>query len=112
QHIGDETLIVPSYGMIGCPARCGTPMPIQHILPALTVPVPFNVFPEGIGACSQLLFLFITLLEVFPYANQRLRHKSGLHEIAAVIVLAEWLRLARRAVQPVRPCAVETVCFR
>src|SRR5690606_40959298 len=86
-------------------------MPVQHILSALAVPVPFNSFPEGIGACSQLLFMFIALLEIFPYANQRLRHKGGFYEVSAVVVFTEWLGPARRPIQPMRPGTVETVGF-
>src|SRR5690606_6897391 len=106
QHIGDEAFIIPPYGMVGGPARRRAPVPVKHILPILTVPVPFNSFPEGIGACSQLLFIFITLLEVFPYANQRLRHKGGFYKVPTVVVLAKWLGPARGPIQPMRPCAM------
>src|SRR5690606_26737541 len=109
QHVRNEALVVAPDGVIGCPACRWAPMPVQHILSALAVPVPFNSFPEGIGACSQLLFMFIALLEVFPDANQRLRHKSGFHRGAALVILANRCRLAGGAIQPVWPRPMKPV---
>src|SRR5690606_13319167 len=112
EDIGDEAFVISQDGVLGCPPSGGAPVPIQHILPPLAVPVPLNSFPEGVGACSQLLFLFIAPLEVLPYTNQCLCHEGRFYQISTIVIFAEWLCLARGAIKPVRPCAAEAVCFR
>src|SRR5690606_11350028 len=59
QYVGDEALVIPPYRVVGGPTRCGAPVPVKYVLAVLAVPAPLDVFPEGICACSQLLFLFI-----------------------------------------------------
>src|SRR5690606_26100769 len=109
--VGDQALVIALDGVVGRPARRGAPVPVKHVLSPLAIPVPLNGFPEGIGACSQLLFLFITLLEVLPYANQCLRHKGGFYEISSVVIFTERLGLARWPIQPMWPRPVEPAGF-
>src|SRR5690606_3926176 len=94
--------------MVGRPSGRGAPMPVEHMLSILLVMILLYTFPEGIGACSQLLFVIITLLEIFPYTDQCLRHKSRFHDISAIVILAEGFDFSCRPMQPMRPCPMKT----
>src|SRR5690606_25080296 len=89
KDVGNEAFIIAPYGVVSDPARRRAPVPIQHMLTVLSVPIPFDGFPAGIGACSQLLFMCTPLLKIFPYANQGLCHESRFNKIATIVVVTK-----------------------
>src|SRR5690606_27502107 len=103
-NVRNKAFVIPAYGVIGRPALCGTPMPIEHVLAVLAVMVPVDCLPQGVRGGGQLPLCIVAVLEILADGDQRLGHKRCLDDVATIIFVAKRTYLARRAVEPMRPC--------
>src|SRR6185437_2969962 len=98
-------------GEIHFPAVCRAPMPEQDVLTTIPVPVEIHVSPQCIDPGGQPFFFPTAVLIELPDAEQSLQEIAGFHDIAAVVLPSERLYVTRGIVQPVGPCAMETIGF-
>src|SRR5690606_41816804 len=78
----------------------GRPMPVKNILSTSGVPIPFHFLPKLINLLRNSLFLFVSIFVIFPYCDQSLHEKGGLHQIAPIVVISKRLHFTCVTVQP------------
>ena len=82
-------------------------MPIEHLLPALSVPVPLHAAPDGVYAGADIGLPFP--VKIGLGREESLHKERRFHKVSAVILLRERDHLAGAAVEPVGICAVESL---
>lgn len=84
-------------------------MPVERVLSAALVPVPFHAAPQAVDAFSQGSFRRGTFAEVLPHAEKALDQERRLDQVPAIVVAAERFDPAGGAFEPVRPGSMEAV---
>ena len=82
-------------------------MPVEHVLSATAIPVELHLLPQGVDTVNHPFFRLNLRVHILPCAQQALHQERALHQITAIILLAERCYPAGR-IEPVRPHAVKT----
>src|SRR5690606_21254864 len=110
--IGDQTFIIALQLKVHFPLMVGRPMPVKNILSTSGVPIPFHFLPKLINLLRNSLFLFVSIFVIFPYCDQSLHEKGGLHQLAPIVVISKRLHSTCVTVQPMGPYAMKAICLR
>ena len=109
QQINDGTFVGAAHLHVQRPLVVRRPVPVKKIPVVAAVPIPFYRFPKLRNALGNGLLVSICLVKVLPCSQQSLHQKSRLHQIAAIVEVAERNHLSRVAIEPVRPHPMKTV---
>src|SRR5690606_25051694 len=69
KDVSDQAFIVSLQFETDLPANVGRPMPVEDVLPAFGVPVPFHFSPYLVYLLRDLPFLFISIPVIFSHCQ-------------------------------------------
>ena len=109
EDIDYQTFIIAFQREVHLPLVFRRPVPVNHVLSAVAVPVEFHLVPQLVDFVDKLLFSRHIGVHILAHAQKALHQEAAFNQVAAVVLLSERLHLPCRAVEPVRPYAVEAV---
>src|SRR5262245_37763061 len=97
--------------MADVPTVVGRPMPIENIACwRLAIPVKLHFAPQRIDRLANRPLCIIVAIKVLTSGKQSLNKERRLHQIAAVVILAEIrIHAPRASIKKMRPDSVETI---